>query len=202
MKITVFYDYVCPYCYLASKRIETLKSEFEFELEWKGIEIHPEFPAHGVKRSGSPKSKIIKDNIKTMAEEDGIGIKLPGFVTNSRLALEASEFAKANGQFSRFHNNIYEAYFNAGLNIGDPGVLTDIGEKSGLDPEELNDCLSKRTMSAKIEDNQKDAGSNQIFSVPSILMNKFPVTGNQSLDTLRRMLRRAIKRSDSQSEHS
>lgn len=202
MKITVFYDYICPYCYLTSKNVETLMSEFELDVEWKGIEIHPELPARGVKLSGNPKSQVLKENIKILSEENGLGIKLPGFATNSRLALEASEFAKKKERFSRFHNNIYEAYFNAGLNIGDPEIISDIGEKSGLDAKELNDCISQRSMSANIEENQKNARDNQIFSVPTILMNKFPVTGNQSLDTLRQMLRRAIKRSDSQSEHS
>ena len=170
-------------------------SEFELDVEWKGIEIHPEFPARGVTRSGNPKSKVLKENIKIMSEENGLEIKLPGFATNSRLALEASEFAKKKGRFSRFHNNVYEAYFNAGLNIGEPEIISDIGENSGLDARELNDCLSQRMMSCNIEQNQKNARDNQIFSVPTILMNEFPLTGNQSLDTLRQVLKRAIERS-------
>lgn len=195
MKITVFYDYICPYCFLTSRNVETLMSEFELDVEWKGIEIHPEFPARGVTRSGNPKSKVLKENIKIMSEENGLEIKLPGFATNSRLALEASEFAKKKGRFSRFHNNVYEAYFNAGLNIGEPEIISDIGENSGLDARELNDCLSQRMMSCNIEQNQKNARDNQIFSVPTILMNEFPLTGNQSLDTLRQVLKRAIERS-------
>ena len=60
MKVTVYYDYICPFCYLGSKRILELSKEFDLDMEWVGIEIHPEFPPEGKKRSKSSKVQIVR----------------------------------------------------------------------------------------------------------------------------------------------
>ncbi|MEM7008254.1 MAG: DsbA family protein [Thermodesulfobacteriota bacterium] len=193
MKITIYYDYVCPFCYLGTKRILELSREFSLELEWKGTEIHPEFPPEGKSRSKTIKSKSFAKTVYTMAEQDNIAIKLPGFATNSRKALEASEFAKTQGKFLDFHNAIYEAYFVNRKNIGDLEVVIDIGKKADVDAEELREALTKRTMFDKIENNKKDAEDNLILGVPTFVIGKLPVYGNQSMDTMRDIIRRSLK---------
>ena len=195
MKLTVFYDYICPFCYITSKNLKTLSNEFELDIEWKGIEIHPEYPGEGQKSSKSLKSIKTVESIKGAAEESGIEILLPGFRTNSRLSLEASEFAKTSNRFKSFHNLIYEAYFVERKNIGDMETILQAGAMAGLDGTGLEECLRSRTMFHKVEENKKDAQSNLVVGVPTLIMGGFPVYGNQSLETLRLMIKRAIERS-------
>ena len=195
MNVTVYYDYICPFCYLGTKRILALSNEFNLTMDWKGIEIHPEFPPQGKKRTRTLKSKSFIETIKEMAKEDNIEIKLPGFVTNSRSILEASEYAKIKGRFLEFHIGAYEAYFLEGLNIGDIEVVLSIGEKAGLDKSELQECLSKRTMFDKIEENKKEAEDRLILGVPTFLFGDFPVHGNQSTQTMRHIIKRSLERS-------
>ena len=130
-----------------------------------------------------------------MAKADNIEIKLPGFATNSRLALEASEFAKAKGKFLEFHIDIYEAYFLERLNIGDTEIVLEIGEKAGLDKSELKECLNKRDTFDKIEKNKKDAKDNLILGVPTFVFGNFPVHGHQSTETMRSIIKRSIEKS-------
>lgn len=195
MKVTVFYDYNCPFCYIASVRLGALAGEFKLEIEWKGIEIHPEFPPEGIKRGRSRKSHSIKEVITEEAASDGIEFRFPGFAANSRLALEAAEFAKAAGRFESFHRAVYDAYFRHGRNIGDPAVIREIGEESGLDAAALADCLAQRTMRGVIESNKTEAGRMSVLGVPTLILGGFPVHGSQSLDTLRSLIKQAIKRS-------
>jgi len=195
MNVTVYYDYTCPFCYLGTKRILGLSNEFNLTIDWKGIEIHPEFPPQGKKRTRTLKSKPIAETIKEMAKEDNIEIKLPGFATNSRLSLEASEFAKIKGRFLEFHTGTYEAYFLEGRNIGDIEIVIDIGEKAGLEKSDLVECLDKRTMFDKIEENKKDAEDNIILGVPTFMFGNFPVHGNQSTQTMRHIINRALEKS-------
>lgn len=193
MNVTVYYDYICPYCYLGTKRILELSKEFDLTIEWKGIEIHPEFPPQGQKRSKTLKSKSFAKTVYSMAKEDNIEIKLPGFATNSRLALEASEFAKGKGKFPEFHMAIYEAYFLEGRNIGDIEIVLEIGEKAGLDDKHgLKECLNKRYMFDKIKTNKEDAEENLILGVPTFVFGNFPVHGNQSTQTMRSIIKRSI----------
>ena len=193
MNVTVYYDYICPFCYLGTKRILGLSKEFNLTIDWKGLEIHPEFPPQGKKRTRTLKSKSFAETIREMAKEDNIEIKLPGYATNSRLSLEASEFAKIKGKFLEFHIGVYEAYFLEGRNIGDIEIVLEIGEKAGLHRSDLVECLNKRTMFDNIEANKKDAEDNIILGVPTFIFGNFPVHGNQSTQTMRHIIKRALE---------
>ena len=195
MKLTVFYDYICPFCYLTSKSLDQLSLEFDLEMEWKGIEIHPEFTSAGIKSPRSVKSLRIAEVIKEAASENETEIVLPGFRTNSRLSLEASEFAKTRSLFKEFHDLIYDAYYLERKNIGDMDVILEAGLNAGLDAGELEECLANRTMFDRIEENKRDAEANMVVGVPTILFGAFPLYGNQSRETLRHVIRRAIERS-------
>ncbi|MGH7801431.1 MAG: DsbA family oxidoreductase [Thermodesulfobacteriota bacterium] len=194
MKVTVYYDYICPYCFLGTKRIERLAKESDMDLEWRGIEIHPEIPPQGVRPAKTLKFGQVAEDVKEMSLEDKIKIKFPGIVTNTRVCLEASEFAKAKDSFSKFHNSVYEAYFQDGENIGTNDVILDIGEKTGLDVIELEECLKKRTMLKKIEENRRGAERDQVMGVPTFIFGRFPVHGVQSLDAFRKIINRAVER--------
>jgi predicted DsbA family dithiol-disulfide isomerase len=194
MKLSVFYDYTCPYCYLCSRNLDGLSSEFDLHIEWKGIEIHPEFPKHGQKSLRSLISMKAAERIKETAKETGIDIVLPGFRTNSRLSLEASEFAKISNRFAEVHAALYEAYFLQRKNIGDVKIVLEICERAGLDRTALEECLNERTMYHRIEENKKEAAQNQILGVPTLIIGKLPVHGNQSIETLRLMIKRALER--------
>ena len=193
MNITVYYDYICPFCYLGTKRILELSKEFNLSIEWRGIEIHPEFSPEGKKRTKTLKSKSFAQTVYSMAKEDNIEIKLPGFATNSRLALEASEFARTKNKFLEFHLAIYEDYFLKGLNIGNINIVLDIGERVGIEKEQLEECLDQRTMFNKIKANNKEAEDNLILGVPTFLFGNFPVYGNQSTDTMKQIIKRSLE---------
>ena len=196
MKVTVYYDYICPFCYLGSKRILELSKEFDLTIDWKGIEIHPEFPPEGKIRSKTIKSKSFAKTVYTMAKEDNIEIKLPGYATNSRLALEASEFAKTTDKFLDYHISIYEAYFVEALNIGDQDVVLKVGEHAGLDRDELEESLNNRSMFDSIEKNKKQAKDNLVLGVPTFVFGSFPLHGNQSTQTMRDIIKRSLERSN------
>lgn len=194
MDVTVFYDYNCPFCYVASRRLSALSQEFELSINWKGIEIHPEFPPEGVKTGKAFRSLLLRETIGEAAGEDGVEIRPPGFAANSRLALEVSEFVKTVGRFEAFHYAVYEAYFGEGLNIGDIGVLLSVGERAGIDQKALADSLEKRTMRSAVEANQSEAEEHMVLGVPTLIFGGFPVHGCQSLETMRAIIERALSR--------
>jgi predicted DsbA family dithiol-disulfide isomerase len=48
LKIQMFSDFICPFCYIGFEVMKGLQPEFGFELEWRGYQIHPEWPAEGI----------------------------------------------------------------------------------------------------------------------------------------------------------
>ena len=190
MTITFYYDYICPFCFIGSKRIQKLSKELGLDIDWKGIEIHPEYSPEGKKRKRTQRTEHLTETLHEIAKEDGAEISLPGFVTNSRLCLEASEFAKIENRFLQFHNEAYNHYFNKGENIGKLETVLKIGETAGLDTLDLEEKLRSRSLKELIDENKKSADENVVMGVPTIYFNEFRVHGAQSTDVYRTIIKK------------
>ena len=192
MNIIFYYDYICPFCYVGTKRMLQIADEFKLEIDWKGIEIHPDYSPEGKKRKKSQRSKHLASTLKEITDLDNTDIKLPGFVTNSRLCLEASEFAKSQGKFVDFHKTAFDHFFNLGENIGKIETVLNIGKIAGLDTKELEDSLKSRLMRKQIEENKKSADEKIVIGVPTIYFNEFRVHGVQSPEVYRNIIKKRL----------
>ncbi len=193
MKIVLYYDYICPFCYLATERIVALAKEFALEIAWLGIEVHPEYSPERTRRRKTEKAIRVAQTLRTLADEAGEDIKLPGFVTNSRLCLEASEFAKQKNKFMEFHKACYYAYFKEKRNIGLAETVIEVGREAGLRAKELSACLEKRTFSQTIERNMEKARENLVLGVPTLYFGELRVHGIQSIDSYRKLIEKELR---------
>ncbi len=197
VKILLYYDYICPFCFLATERVLALAREFDLEAKWVGVEIHPEYPAEGKRRRKTERTLRISKTLENVAAEAGVEIRLPGFVTNSRLCLEGAEFAKEKGRFMEFHKACYAAYFAEGKNIGFLETVLGAGEKAGLCPEELSESLRKRSFSEKIEKNMESARENEVLGVPTLYLGGLRIHGIQPVESYRKLIARELRRGES-----
>ena len=124
-------------------------------------------------------------------------IKLPGFITNSRLCLEGAEFAKQKNRFMEFHKACYAAYFREGKNIGLLETVLEAGKRAGLCPEELSESLRKRSFSKKIEENMESARENMVFGVPTLYLGELRIHGIQPLESYRQLIAKELGRGES-----
>ncbi len=197
MKILLYYDYICPFCFLATERVLGLAREFDLEAEWVGVEIHPEYPAEGKRRRKTERTLRTSKSLENVAAEAGVEIRLPGFVTNSRLCLEGAEFAKEKNRFMEFHKACYAAYFGEGKNIGLLETVLEAGESAGLCPEELSESLRKGSFSEKIEKNMESARENEVFGVPTLYLGELRIHGIQPVESYRQLIARELMRGES-----
>ena len=188
MEITVFYDYICPFSFIGSRRIQQIGAEYGIEVEWKGYQIHPEYPTQGKKRRQTFRAIRTAESLQSVMEEEEIKFKLPGFVTNSRLCLEAAEFSKTKGKFIEFHNLCYESYFLERKNIGDQDIVLAIGDKVGIDSDELEFNLKSGEMAGILESYRVEAEKIEVLGVPTVIFNDFRVHGVQSVETYRSII--------------
>ena len=65
------------------------------------------------------------------------------FLSNSKPALEASEYARDNGKYDSFHEQLFRAYFTDLLDIGDTKILLNLAREVGLNPQELKRSLDE-----------------------------------------------------------
>jgi predicted DsbA family dithiol-disulfide isomerase len=199
-KVTMFSDFICPFCYIGFEVINKLKPEFGFELEWRGFQIHPEWPAEGMPaseyRAGMDPEmrRAVWERIKGMAADAGFSMKPPEVLTNSRLALEAAEFARELGKSDAFQERVYRAYFNEGLNIGKRDVLAGLAADAGIAADDLNAALESNRYSLRLKNNALAANQRGVSGVPTFFVGEFPMVGAQSVDVMRQLLQRASTR--------
>jgi predicted DsbA family dithiol-disulfide isomerase len=196
IKIEMFSDFICPFCYIGFETIRRLKPEFDLEIVWRGFQIHPDWPAEGMpaaefRREMSPQTRrAIWSRIQEMAETVGLEMTPPTILTNSRLALEAQEFAAEVGLGEIFAERVYRAYFTEGLNIAQPDIVRRLAADVGLDPLELENALESQRYGLRLKNNAMVAHNRNVDGVPTFFVGDYPLVGAQSEDVMRQILRR------------
>ena len=202
LKIVMFSDYICPFCYIGFETVRKLKPEFNFELEWRGFQIHPDWPAEGlavdhVRATGDPDSRrALWERISAMAEAVGFSMRPPAVLTNSRGALAATEFARESGRDETLEERIYRAYFSEGMNIGDPVVVVKLAAEAGLDSSAVADAIKSPKYELRLKNNALAANQRGVNGVPTFFIGEYPLVGAQSPDAMRSILKRATERFD------
>src|SRR3569623_349552 len=137
IRLDVWSDYVCPFCYLELPVIERLRPE----------------PVPTLDPGGEYLRSAWTRVVYPMADQRGMALKLPPLQPRSRKALEAAAHARDEGRFDAMHIGIFRAFFEHGLDIGDTDVLTDISPSVGLDAAALQAALEEgRHREAVLED--------------------------------------------------
>ena len=197
-KLEMFSDFICPFCYIGRATVRKLQPEFGFELEVRGFQIHPEWPPEGLALAQHPRMmdpkarRLIWAHIQELAEAAGVAMKAPEILANSRLALQAVEFARENGRGDAFDDLVYRAYFSDGLNIGLRGVLGDLATEVGLDRAELDRALESERYASRLERDTLLAHQRGVSGVPAFFLGEYSFSGAQSEEMMREIMRRHV----------
>jgi predicted DsbA family dithiol-disulfide isomerase len=173
--------------------VDKLKQDFDLSVEWLGFEIHPETPPEGmplVKMFPRADVEGMTRRLNSMGAPFGLVFQKIVNISNSRLSLEAGEFAKDQGRFNEFHSSIFNAYFSQGKDIGSIEVLKQIGKEAGLDTDALGKALQTGTYRRAREEAKEEAARRGITAAPTFLFNeKDRIVGAQSIDVFRERLK-------------
>ncbi|NVJ09366.1 DsbA family oxidoreductase [Myxococcus sp. AM001] len=177
VRLDVWSDYVCPFCYLELPVLQQLHARLgaALDIHWRAFELRPApvrplAPMSELPRSAWPRA------VYPMAEQRGLTMQPPPVQPRSRLALEAAEFAKDTGSFTPFHEALFRAFFEDGRDIGDLGVLGDLAEDVGLDRESMTRALEASRYTARVLADEEEAHRLGIRGVPAMrLAGKGPV---------------------------
>ena len=179
--------------------VDKLKQEFDLAVEWLGFEIHPETPWEGMLLTTLfPHADVdsITQNLRTMGAPFGLSFEKIVTISNSRLSLEASEFAKQHNRFDLFHRTLFESYFSQRRDIGNLEVLTLVGKQAGLDTEALREALLCGTYRPVIESVRQEAARLGVTAAPTFIINdQDRIVGAQPLAVFRDRLIQYAKQS-------
>jgi predicted DsbA family dithiol-disulfide isomerase len=111
-------------------------------------------------------------------------------LSNSRISLEASEYARDAGRFDSFHGRVFRAYFTETRDIGNLDVLLELAQEEGLDTDDLRGALQEGRYASCLDEAHNIGRQLGINAVPTFIINgKYRIVGAQSLDFFRERFR-------------
>jgi predicted DsbA family dithiol-disulfide isomerase len=182
LRIDVWSDYVCPFCYLELPALQRLQQQFgeRVKVVWRAFELRPE-PKPTLDPDGDYLHSTWNRAVYPMAEQRGMRLKLPPVQPRSRLALEAAAFADSHGRFAAMHEALFRAFFEQGRDIGDIEVLCAIGQEAGLDAGALRQALLAGRHTAEVLDDENLAHQLGVSGVPILFMRRGDAPWEQAL---------------------
>jgi len=181
MKIEIWSDIVCPWCYIGKRRFETALASFEHrdavEVIWRSFELDPDAPVslgmplddmlarkYGMSLS---EAKAANARVTELAAGEGLLYHLetaqPG---NSFAAHRLVHLAGTKGLAGAAHERLMKAYFTDGLAIGDRGVLARLAVEVGLEAGEARRVLEADDYAQQVRDDEGRAAQFGISGVP------------------------------------
>jgi predicted DsbA family dithiol-disulfide isomerase len=198
MKIKIFLDTICGWCYIGHKRLFNAVAEFKnrkFEVEYAPFLLNPDMPLAGMKRSdyllmkfgGKENAQPMYDRMTEQAKSEDLNFKLNNIqITPSTILSHVLiDLSKGMKEQSSIVENIFKTYFIDADNIGDPENLITIGVKNGLKKEIIKEAFeSKKKRDAILEQNQL-AYTMGITGVPLVMFNgQVAVQGAENKDSI------------------
>jgi len=189
VKIKVFSDYVCPYCFLAEFLLAAASAQQDVEVEWLPFELRPE-PQPTLKPEEDYLQTVWRRSVYPMASKMSVEIKLPSISPQpySHLAFEGYQYAKEQGKANEYNDRVLRAFFQEDQNIGESEVLTKLAEAIGLNGAEFKAALETRKYKTVHQQALEYARKLEIHSVPTFMIGNRVFSGVLSQESLEKAI--------------
>ena len=173
LRVDIWSDYVCPFCYLQLPILEQLQAHYGALIEWcwHAFELRPE-PL----TTPDPQADYLRmtwsQAVLPMADRRHLTMKIPPVQPHSRKALEAATFARSQGRFGDFNRALFRAFFEYGQDIGEDQVLLQLASSTGLKPEALRLALQEQQHSVAVANDEQLADTLGLRAVPVLLLRR------------------------------
>ncbi|MAC96828.1 MAG: disulfide bond formation protein DsbA [Flavobacteriales bacterium] len=207
MKVEIWSDVMCPFCYIGKKRFDTALEKFphkdEVDVEWKSYQLNPHLTTQADKNINEylaehkgisiEEARSLNEHVTAMAAEVGLTYKMDeAVVANSFMAHRMTHFAKTKGKQSELEELLFKSYFTEGKNIDDLDTLLQIGEEIGLDKNELKSVLESNQFAEDVQKDVYEAHQVGLKGVPFFVYNnQYGISGAQPKELFEQTLQQA-----------
>lgn len=195
MKIEIWSDYACPFCYIGKRRLETALEQFahrdSLEIVYKSFELDPQAPVkvnHDVHdmlsaKYGMGREQAIEMNrsVANQAKEAGLDFQLDGIkLTNTFDAHRLAQYAASQGKGNKMTERLFQAYFTDSRHLGDHETLADLAVEAGLGRKEVLELLAGTNYATEVRADEAEARRLGVTGVPFFVIDrKYAVSGAQ-----------------------
>ncbi|MBQ7704536.1 MAG: DsbA family oxidoreductase [Selenomonadaceae bacterium] len=202
MKIEIWSDYACPFCYIGEKRLEKALATIpdkNIEVIFKSFELDPTASKNVVsstvdrfaQKYGLTKTEAAEriEQISEMGRAEGIDFKYAETrYTNTFDALRLTKFAQDKGH-NEIIGKLFDAYFTKNLELANHDVLKKIAAECGLDSAEVEKILSGDKYAAEVRADEMQAARLGVHGVPFFIVGgKYSLSGAQPAKILQQAI--------------
>lgn len=131
------------------------------------------------------------DHLRQRGSEFGIVFGDRTLLSNSRLALEASEYARDMGKYESFHGTMFRFYFTEAHDIGSLDVIKSVAAESGLDAGDMMKAISEKRYRPRLIQARQEGEKIKLTGVPTfIINNKYKIVGAQPIEVFMELFRK------------
>jgi predicted DsbA family dithiol-disulfide isomerase len=207
LKVEIWSDVVCPWCYIGKRRLESALRQFEHrdevEVTYRAFELNPHAEGdEGIgledrlaRKYGVPleEARAMNSRVTAVAVGDGLAYRLdiarPG---NTFDAHRLIQMAQGEGRQGEMKERLMAAYFVEGRPIGNRETLLELAAEVGLDPERARALLDGDEFAAEVRADELEAAQLGISGVPFFVIDRrYGVSGAQPAEVLVGALDRA-----------
>ena len=198
MRIDIYSDTVCPWCYLGKRRFElamAARPQYEPRVTWRPFELNPDIPSDGVDRAAYLASRVgkpeqvaeIQAELKRQGEASGIEFRfdLIERMPNTRRSHLLIAHAARSRRQGAVKERVMRAFFEEGCDIGDINELVRLAVEAGLNEHESRSALIFREGQDGVIAAERHASVLGITGVPTFIFDgQYTISGAQEVGTL------------------
>lgn len=209
MKIEIWSDYVCPFCYIGKKQLEQAIEDTGFtgqvELVYKSYQLDPTTPVDTnvstfealAKKYGMSleKAKEMTQGVAARAKEVGLNYNFDRLMEENTLkAHRLVKWAEQQGDATVLVEALLHGYFIEAKRIGHDNVLVDIAEQVGLNRDEVAKVLASDEYKSEVESDIQEGLELGVRGVPFFVVNrKYGISGAQPQEVFEDTLRKVAQ---------
>ncbi|HEX4015482.1 MAG TPA: DsbA family oxidoreductase [Frankiaceae bacterium] len=209
MKVEIWSDVVCPWCYIGKRRFEKALAEFahrdDVEIEWKAFELDPS-AVSGARHEGDYAGRLARkygmdveqarqmlDSMTATAAAEGLDFHFERAVrANTVDAHQVIHLAGLRGVQDAVKERLLRGYFTEGEAVADRETLVRLAAEAGLDASEVRSALEGQSYLPNVREDQREAQAFGISGVPFFVIDrKYGVSGAQPPAALLEVLEQA-----------
>jgi predicted DsbA family dithiol-disulfide isomerase len=204
MKIEIWSDVVCPWCYIGKRRLEHALTEFEHadevEITWRSFQLNPEAPrgeavptSEYLARRFGPEAPQMAARVAEIAKGEGLDFESSKTLSVNTLdAHRLLHFAADLGVADAAKERLLRAQFTEGADLSDPDTLVALMQEAGADPERARAVLDSDEYSADVRSDISQARALGATGVPFFVIDrKYGISGAQPAEIFLQALRTA-----------
>ncbi|MGB0120575.1 MAG: DsbA family oxidoreductase [Solirubrobacterales bacterium] len=200
MKVEIFSDIACPFCYVGMANFQKALAGYDdrdsVEVTWRSFQLNPEMSStadgdiydylarkFGVSRD---EARAMNDRVVASAHGADLDVDFERIQpVNTFDAHRMLHLATEKGREGQLAPLLFDAYFNAGLNLADPDVLVDLAVKAGIEPTSARTVAEGDRFADEVNEDRALADGFGISAVPTFVIDReLGVQGAQPPDVL------------------